>query len=735
MALFARLMVIATALLGVASVAPGQAAAALTGSPTVVETPNDGVIGPGDHLAITVRVSSSDPVTNVRGTLETTTPGVTVSQSNASYGDIAAGASATNADPFVVNVGSTLLCGTTLNFKLRLTSGDNTVDAADVPFTVDTGHGATALTDYDGGPVAIGFRGTLLRPQLRLAALNFPAPASVAAPGIIRSVQVNIGHLTHENIRDLTLTLVDPNNARVTLVNHRGAPNQDFTNTELSGLAGTPLPASDAHYTGTFLPDGDLGTLVDRNPNGTWRLEINEADPNEVGHLDDWTLRIATADCSARSFADLRFDPADRVNPGTTVMLDGSDSVSVNGPISQYDWDFGDGMFTESTSADSVPHLFLRHGNYTVRLRLHDAAGITSPVTKHLIVSEEPKAVISNVGFPKQGVNVTLDGSTSSDPEDGLNLAKYEWDLDYDGSDFTPDKSGARPIVQFATPGAHRIALRVTDSDGATGTASETFDVPPTFAPTPVVTATPNPVVAGALVSFDASGSTDDGRIVAYDWDLDGNGTYETTGTSPAAARSYPNAGVISVGLRLTDDDGRFTVTHLAVLVRGAGGAGGGSGPGSPGATSGRRTPTGGMGAAGGAAGGAGGGAAGGPAQGELAASLAGSSIQKLKLITKKGLSLSCRADRAATCSVTAMLPAAKARSLGLSKSRKKAFALGRASVRLRKAGTATITVRVSKRVLAKLRRVSKVSVLVTGNAADSGGGRAVLRRVVLLRR
>jgi hypothetical protein len=322
-------------------------------------------------------------------------------------------------------------------------------------------------------------------------------------------------------------------------------------------------------------------------------------------------------------------------------------------------------------------------------------------------------------------VSVTLDGSTSSDPEDGANLAKYEWDLDYDGSNFTVDKDVAGPTVRFATPGVHTIALRVTDGDGATDIASETVDVAPTFAPTVVVTATPNPVAVGALVSFDASGSTDDGTIVGYDWDLDGNGTYETTGTSPTAARSYPNAGVVSVGLRLTDDDGRSTVTHVTVLVRGAGG--GGPAPGSPGATPGGRTPAGG--------GGAEGGAAGGPAAGALAASLAGSSIQKLKLITRKGLSLRCRADRAATCSVSATIPAAKARSLGLSKSRKKAFVLGRASVQLRKAGTATITVRVAKRALAKLRRISRVSVLVTGKAADSGGGHAVLRRVVLLRR
>ena len=48
-------------------------------------------------------------------------------------------------------------------------------------------------------------------------------------------------------------------------------------------------------------------------------------------------------------------------------------------------------------------------------------------------------------------------------------------------------------------------------------------------------TASPNPVTTNAQVNFDASASSDpDGTIVKYEWDLDGNGSYETnTGTTP----------------------------------------------------------------------------------------------------------------------------------------------------------------------------------------------------------
>ena len=84
---------------------------------------------------------------------------------------------------------------------------------------------------------------------------------------------------------------------------------------------------------------------------------------------------------------------------------------------------------------------------------------------------------------------------------------------------------------------------------------------------------------------------------------------------------------------------------------------------------------------------------------------------------------------------MTATLQAADARRLGLSRSRTKAYVLGHATARLGKAGAATITVRVARAALTRLKRVPRVTVLLAGTAVDTAGGRVTLRRAVLLRR
>lgn len=76
--------------------------------------------------------------------------------------------------------------------------------------------------------------------------------------------------------------------------------------------------------------------------------------------------------------------------------------------------------------------------------------------------------------------------------------------------------------------------------------------------------------LTGTPVSFDASGSLVPlGSIVEYRWDLDGNGSFETsTGTNPVATHVYEQRGTLSVGLQIVSERGTSaTAAHrLEVL-------------------------------------------------------------------------------------------------------------------------------------------------------------------------
>lgn len=92
--------------------------------------------------------------------------------------------------------------------------------------------------------------------------------------------------------------------------------------------------------------------------------------------------------------------------------------------------------------------------------------------------------------------------------------------------------------------------------------------------PIPSFTATPNPVAPGATASLSAAESLDPtpgGSIVKYEWDLDGNGSFEVDGgTSPTASRSWPTKGTVNVGLRVTDNEGNAEVVTSPVYVTAA---------------------------------------------------------------------------------------------------------------------------------------------------------------------
>ena len=85
--------------------------------------------------------------------------------------------------------------------------------------------------------------------------------------------------------------------------------------------------------------------------------------------------------------------------------------------------------------------------------------------------------------------------------------------------------------------------------------------------PTATFTMTPLAATTGERVDFDGMASTDpDGIVMGWEWDLDGDGTFEASGARPN--HTYATAGTVTVSLRVTDTSARtHTVTKQLTVT------------------------------------------------------------------------------------------------------------------------------------------------------------------------
>ena len=91
--------------------------------------------------------------------------------------------------------------------------------------------------------------------------------------------------------------------------------------------------------------------------------------------------------------------------------------------------------------------------------------------------------------------------------------------------------------------------------------------------PTIEATATPAARKVTQTLTLSAAATVDTalGRVASYDWDLDGNGTWDRTGlTSPTVTTSYATSGVKHPAVRVTDNFGSTATSSVAVTVNAA---------------------------------------------------------------------------------------------------------------------------------------------------------------------
>jgi hypothetical protein len=199
---------------------------------------------------------------------------------------------------------------------------------------------------------------------------------------------------------------------------------------------------------------------------------------------------------------------------------------------------------------------------------------------------------VANAGGPYNVAVSTfrrLNGTGSSDPDQGLTPLIYQWDLDGDGvfgergfGAGRGDETIDRPV--FFDPAleigaAVPVALRVVDRRGKVSAVSHTVvNIVENRGPTADIGG-PYTVTGGGMVNLDASGTTDpdeDLDSLRFDWDLNGDGYYGTGFTEHGYefgpfttffAQGLNGPRTYAIHLRVTDAAGHESFAHTDVTI------------------------------------------------------------------------------------------------------------------------------------------------------------------------
>jgi len=251
---------------------------------------------------------------------------------------------------------------------------------------------------------------------------------------------------------------------------------------------------------------------------------------------------------------------------GERVRFDGSGSYDPDGNIVRWEWDFDDDGNIDATGRQGY-NTYYGTGRTLVRLTVTDNDGASSTTSQYIRIGPGNQSPNADFDYepanPNVGDFVRFDGQLSSDPDGYIN--SWKWDFDGDG---ITDRSGQVVWKSFSSSGSKRVRLTVQDNQGATSTIRKIVRVSTTNqSPNADFDYSPSNPGVGETVRFDGTSSSDpDGRITSWEWDFDGDGNTDRTGS--VVWYGFNSSGSKRVRLTVQDNQGATAVSSKTVQVR-----------------------------------------------------------------------------------------------------------------------------------------------------------------------
>jgi len=242
---------------------------------------------------------------------------------------------------------------------------------------------------------------------------------------------------------------------------------------------------------------------------------------------------------------------------GLDCTFDGSNSSDVDGTISAYAWDFGDGTTSSNPIASNT---FAAGGTFDVELTVSDNEGATDVYAEQITVEVANDAPVAAATISCDQLECTFVGSGSTDA-DGT-VVSFAWTFGDGGTSADADTTHS-----YVIGGEYEVTLTVTDDKGAQNVLTQQILPQPNRAPEAVIA-----VPACDLLVCDFSGADsmdpDAGdSVVSYVWDFGDS----TGGTGESLSHTFGAAGTYQVQLTVADVAGLTGTVTRDVTVSGAG--------------------------------------------------------------------------------------------------------------------------------------------------------------------
>jgi len=235
-------------------------------------------------------------------------------------------------------------------------------------------------------------------------------------------------------------------------------------------------------------------------------------------------------------------------------------NASTNNAIVLYEWDFeGDGIYDRSETVGRVQSFtYTTSGNYNGTLRVTDSTG--EQATGAIVISVNNKAPEVTVSLTPSNGQIPLVVNFTANAVDSDGIAQFEWDFNGDGVFDATTVTGTASNT-YASEGSFQARVRVTDNLGAVTTLIiPTLEVNalPAGSPSVTLTASPSEGNAPLVANLTATASDPDGGTIdQYEWDVDGDGSYDQTTTVATLQNIYTGIGTFYPRVRVTDSSGQ----------------------------------------------------------------------------------------------------------------------------------------------------------------------------------